>query len=58
MNEMNQARDAFGGRLTHDFIAEKLGHSNFRDLQELDFPNCGIRSIDLGNGEQFPLLRR
>ena len=52
------AKDTFGGRLTPDFIAEKLGHSSFLDVRELDLPNCAIRTVDLGTGEQFINLRR
>ena len=56
--EGSQARDTFGGRLTPDFVAERLGHANFTDIRELDFPQCSIRTVDLGNGEQFQHLRR
>lgn len=45
-------------RLTNDFVAEHLGHANFADVRELDFPHCSIRTIDLGNGEAFKNLRR
>ena len=48
----------FGGRLTPDFVAEKLGHSNFLDVREMDLPNSGIRIVDLGPGEIFNNLRR
>ena len=52
------AKDMFGGRLTPDFIAEKLGHASFLEVRELDLPNCAIRTVDLGTGEQFINLRR
>ena len=48
----------FGGRLTQDFVAEKLGHCNFNQIRELDFPTSGLRSIDLGAGQNFLGLRR
>ena len=48
----------FGGRLTPDFVAEKLGHSNFLDVREMDLPNSGIRIVDLGAGDVFTNLRR
>lgn len=56
--EGNLAKDTFGGRLTPDFVAEKLGHSNFHDVRELDLPNCSIRIVDLGIGDTFLNLRR
>nr|XP_022332451.1 leucine-rich repeat-containing protein 9-like isoform X3 [Crassostrea virginica] len=55
--EGNLAKDTFGGRLTPDFVAEKLGHSNFQDVRELDLPNCSIRIVDLGVGDTFLNLR-
>ena len=48
----------FGGRLSEDFIADKVGHSNFTDLVELDFPQCSIQSVTLGDGHLFLNLRR
>lgn len=51
------AKDLFGGRLTPDFIAERLGHSIFSEVRELDLPSCGIRTVDLGS-ELFVNLRR
>ena len=56
--EVSQAKDMFGGRLTQDFVAEKLCVSDFNKLMELDFPNMNIRSIDLGHGDTFLNLRR
>ena len=56
--EGNNAKDMFGGRLTPDFVAEKLGHSNFLDVREMDLPNSGIRIVDLGAGDVFTNLRR
>ncbi|KAJ8046058.1 Leucine-rich repeat-containing protein 9 [Holothuria leucospilota] len=55
--EGGNARDVFGGRLTQDFVAEKLGHSNFHEVQELDFPQLNLRVVDLGAGEHFINLR-
>ena len=45
-------------RLTQDFVAEKLGHSNFVEVCELDLPSQGLRNIDLGNGDSFSYLTR
>ena len=56
--EEGLAKDVYGGRLTQDFVAERLGHSNFVEVCELDLPNQGIRNIDLGAGEAFGYLTR
>ncbi|XP_077999840.1 leucine-rich repeat-containing protein 9-like isoform X2 [Glandiceps talaboti] len=56
-SEGGTAKDTFGGRLTQDFVAERLGHANFLEVRELDFPTCGIRQVDLGTGEHFLNLR-
>lgn len=55
--EGNSAKDMFGGRLTPDFVAEKLGHSNFLEVREMDLPSSGIRIVDLGPGDVFLNLR-
>ncbi|XP_052269181.1 leucine-rich repeat-containing protein 9-like isoform X5 [Dreissena polymorpha] len=55
--EGNNAKDMFGGRLTPDFVAEKLGHSNFLDVREVDLPSSGIRIVDLGARDVFLNLR-
>ena len=52
------ARETYGGRLTQDFVAERLGHSNFVEVCELDLPNQGLRNIDLGDGDSFNYLTR
>ncbi|XP_033624638.1 leucine-rich repeat-containing protein 9-like [Asterias rubens] len=56
-SEGGTAKDKFGGRLTQDFVAEKLGHSNFHEVRELDFPQSILRQVDLGTGEHFINLR-
>ncbi|XP_013396331.1 leucine-rich repeat-containing protein 9 [Lingula anatina] len=56
-SEASQAKDLYGGRLTLDFVAEKVGHSNFNEVRELDFPNASVRTVDLGNGQYFHNLR-
>ncbi|XP_066913375.1 leucine-rich repeat-containing protein 9-like [Clytia hemisphaerica] len=55
--EGGMAKDTFGGKLSTDFIAEKLGHSNFLELCELDLPHCNIRTVDLNSSELFKNLR-
>lgn len=45
-------------RLTSDFIAERLGHSNFSEVRELDLPHSSLRTVDLGTSDVFFNLRR
>ncbi|XP_078381877.1 leucine-rich repeat-containing protein 9-like isoform X2 [Oculina patagonica] len=56
-SEGSLAKDMFGGRLTPDFIAERLGHSNFSELRELDLPHNSLRTVDLGTKDAFINLR-
>ncbi|XP_068737471.1 leucine-rich repeat-containing protein 9-like isoform X3 [Montipora capricornis] len=51
--EGSQAKDMFGGRLTPDFIAERLGHSDFSEVRELDLPHSLLRTVDLGTKDIF-----
>jgi len=55
---MSAAKEMFGGRLSEDFIVDKIGHSNFDELMELDFPQGGIQTVILGDGQLFTNLRR
>ncbi|KAK0052192.1 leucine-rich repeat-containing protein 9 [Biomphalaria pfeifferi] len=57
VQEGTLAKDTFGGRLTVDYVAEKLGHASFSEIRELDLPNNAIRIVDLGTGELFINLR-
>ncbi|XP_042116704.1 leucine-rich repeat-containing protein 9 isoform X2 [Peromyscus maniculatus bairdii] len=45
--EIENAKDLFGGRLTSDMIAERQGHSNFVQMQELNWTSSSIRTVDL-----------
>ncbi|XP_078452476.1 leucine-rich repeat-containing protein 9 [Lampetra planeri] len=45
--ECDSARDTFGGRLTSDLVAERLGHADFIRLQELSLPALNLRTVDL-----------
>ncbi|KAM5273608.1 leucine-rich repeat-containing protein 9 [Ctenodactylus gundi] len=51
--ESESAKDVFGGRLTSDMIAERQGHSNFAQMQELNWTSSSIRSVDLTPIDQF-----
>ena len=45
-------------RLTPDFIAERLGHSDFSEVRELDLPHSLLRTVDLGTKDIFIKLLR
>lgn len=51
--EIIVAKDLFGGRLTPDFINERLGKFTNQELKELNFPNCNLRTVDLGNSNAY-----
>ncbi|XP_070449226.1 leucine-rich repeat-containing protein 9 isoform X10 [Equus przewalskii] len=51
--ETECAKDLFGGRLTSDMIAERQGHSNFTQMQELNWTSSSIRTVDLIPVDQF-----
>jgi Leucine-rich repeat (LRR) protein len=61
-SENNEAKEHFGGKLTCDFIAEKFQSVRLNDIKSLEFPQCGIKVVDLGASiqsvsEQFENLR-
>ncbi|CAF3420460.1 unnamed protein product [Rotaria sp. Silwood1] len=47
IQESGEARETFGGKLTPDFIVEKLGNSNFSEIKQLELPQCSIRGVEL-----------
>ncbi|XP_060274102.1 leucine-rich repeat-containing protein 9 isoform X7 [Ovis aries] len=51
--ETECAKDLFGGRLTSDMIAERQGHPNFTQMQELNWTSSSIRTVDLIPVDQF-----
>ncbi|KAM3594085.1 uncharacterized protein V6R79_001921 [Siganus canaliculatus] len=55
--ECERAKDMFEGRLTPDMITEKLGHSNYTDINYLTLQSCSIRMVDLCPSELFCSLR-
>ncbi|KAL4656332.1 leucine-rich repeat-containing protein 9-like [Arapaima gigas] len=56
MSERENARDIFGGRLTPDVVAEKMGHSNYSDITNLDLQSSSIRMVDLSPVDLFKNL--
>ncbi|XP_061650866.1 leucine-rich repeat-containing protein 9 isoform X3 [Phyllopteryx taeniolatus] len=51
--EYENAKAMFGGRLTPDLVAEKLGHSNYASITYLTLHSCSIRSVDLSPTDLF-----
>ncbi|XP_061751183.1 leucine-rich repeat-containing protein 9 isoform X2 [Nerophis ophidion] len=51
--ECENAKATFGGRLTPDLVAEKLDHSNYADITNLNLPSCSIRSVDMSPTDLF-----
>jgi Leucine-rich repeat (LRR) protein len=56
-NEQSLARDRYSGKLTTDFLIEKLGHYKFDNIRELELASCRVREIEQLSGEHFPNLR-
>ncbi|XP_034531605.1 leucine-rich repeat-containing protein 9 isoform X2 [Notolabrus celidotus] len=57
VTECKNAKDMFGGRLTPDMVAEKLGHSHYTDITYLTLQSCSIRIVDLPPADLFCNLR-
>ncbi|KAK2826054.1 hypothetical protein Q5P01_020268 [Channa striata] len=55
--ECENAKDMFGGRLTPEMVADKLGHSNYTDITCLTLQSCSIRIVDLSPADLFTSLR-
>ena len=47
-SELVESKELFGGKLTCDFIAEKLNNTRLSDAKLMDFSHSGIRMVDLG----------
>ncbi|XP_041928695.1 leucine-rich repeat-containing protein 9 [Alosa sapidissima] len=56
VSECDNAKDTFGGRLTPDMVAEKLGHSNYKEITELNMQSCSVRVVDLAPPDLFQNL--
>uniref|UniRef100_A0A3Q2YGE2 Leucine rich repeat containing 9 n=1 Tax=Hippocampus comes TaxID=109280 RepID=A0A3Q2YGE2_HIPCM len=52
-SECENAKAMFGGRLTPDLVAEKLGHSHYSSITYLTVNSCSIRSVDLSPIDLF-----
>ena len=57
INEQHSAREKYSGKLTAEFLAEKIGHKYFEHIRELDLSSCRIREIEHLSGDEFSNLR-
>ena len=57
INEQHSAREKYSGKLTAEFLAEKIGHKYFEHIRELDLSSCRIREIEHLSGQEFSNLR-
>ena len=57
INEQQSAREKYSGKLTAEFLAEKIGHKYFEHIRELDLSSCRIREIEHLSGDEFSNLR-
>ena len=57
VNEQQSAREKYSGKLTAEFLSEKIGHKYFEHIRELDLSSCRIREIEHLSGEEFSNLR-
>ncbi|ROL49635.1 Leucine-rich repeat-containing protein 9 [Anabarilius grahami] len=55
--ESETAKDVFEGRLNADMVAEKLGHTSYRELSELNLQSSSVRMVDLVPADLFINLR-
>ncbi|KAJ7990764.1 hypothetical protein DPEC_G00290290 [Dallia pectoralis] len=53
VTECENAKNMFGGRLTPDMLAEKLGHLNHSGMVDLYLQSCDIRTVDLVPADLF-----
>ena len=54
--EQSAARERYSGRLTAEFLEEKIGHAYFEAIRELDLASCRIREIEGLSGQKFRCL--
>uniref|UniRef100_A0A7S4J9U1 U2A'/phosphoprotein 32 family A C-terminal domain-containing protein n=1 Tax=Guillardia theta TaxID=55529 RepID=A0A7S4J9U1_GUITH len=56
--EQSSANETYSGRLSEEFLVDRLGHSSFGHVSELDLASCKIRdTADCITGAFFPNLR-
>jgi len=58
-SEVLQAREFFDGRITSELLESKLGHTQTKNVRELDLSNNKLKSFErIFNNENFPNLRK
>ncbi len=58
-NELLQAREFFDGRITSELLESKLGHTQTKNVRELDLSNNKLKSFEkIFNSDNFPNLRK
>lgn len=55
--EQSSAREKFAGRLTTEHLVEKLGHSFWQHVRELDLSRSKLRELDALHADGFANLR-
>jgi len=55
--EQHSAKEKYAGRLTSDALVEKLGHSFWQHVRELDLSRSKFRSLDALHADGFGNLR-
>ena len=54
--EQKEAHTKYSGKLTAEFLLEKIGHKYFEHIRELDLSSCRIREIERLSGKEFSNL--
>lgn len=57
-DEHQEARERYSGRMTVDFLEEKLGAERLATVAELDLSNCRIRDIERLPASRFQCLSK
>lgn len=55
--ESNSAKEQYSGKLTKDFLMERLGNHSFDKITELDISGCRIKDIECLSGTDFPSIQ-
>ena len=56
-DEVTNSTEKYSGRVTLEFLADKIGHKKFESLIELDLKNSRIRSTDGIDSSRFQNLK-
>jgi Leucine-rich repeat (LRR) protein len=56
-NEVMNAKEKFCGKLTKEIIVDKVGHSFFEHIREIQLEGCKIKDVEILNSPEFKNLR-